>query len=80
MEFFEVIRRWRSFRAFCNMPIATEMLEWILGAANVVPPAGNLLAYEVYVVPNYRSRFGSPAEEPASSERRPLNDLVHHME
>jgi nitroreductase len=56
MEFFEVIRRRRSVRAFGSTPIATEMLERILEAANAAPSAGNLQAYEIYVVTNHRTR------------------------
>jgi nitroreductase len=51
-----VIGRRRSVRAFCSTPIATEMLERILEAANAAPPAGNLQAHEIYVITNHRSR------------------------
>lgn len=56
MEFFEVIERRRSVRAFRSTPVATETLERILEAANAAPSAGNLQAYEIYVVTNDRAR------------------------
>jgi nitroreductase len=56
MGFFEAIRRRRSIRAFRNTPLAPETLEKILEAANAAPSAGNLQAYEIYVVANARAR------------------------
>jgi nitroreductase len=56
MEFFEVIQRRRSVRAFCSTPIEEEMLERILEAANAAPSAGNLQAYEIYVVTAHSTR------------------------
>ena len=50
MDFFEVVKRRRSVRAFTSAPIADEKLEDILRAINSAPSAGNLQAYEVVVV------------------------------
>lgn len=52
MEFFDVIVLRRSVRAFRSTPVAAEMLENILQAANAAPSAGNLQAYEIYEVSN----------------------------
>lgn len=49
MEFFEVISRRRSVRAYSNRPIEEEKLKRIFDAANLAPSAGNLQAYQVYV-------------------------------
>jgi len=50
MEFFEVVDKRRSIRAFTNKPVEPERLQAILEAANRAPSAGNLQAYEIYVV------------------------------
>jgi nitroreductase len=57
MEFFEVIRRRRSVRAFERRAIPTETLEVVLEAANAAPSACNLQAYEIYVVTDERRRM-----------------------
>jgi len=56
MEFFEVIRRRRSVRAFRKTPVQPEALQRILAAANAAPSAGNLQAYEIFVVTDDRTR------------------------
>lgn len=50
MEFFEVIEKRQSIRAFAPQPVEAEKLQHILAAANSAPSAGNLQAYEIYVV------------------------------
>lgn len=47
---FDVIDRRRSVRVFAREPIDDRLLRKILEAANAAPSAGNLQAYEVYVV------------------------------
>ena len=44
-------------RAFSHKPISTEKVEIVLGAANAAPSAGNLQAYEIYVVTDERRRM-----------------------
>jgi nitroreductase len=50
MDFFEVIRSRRSIRRFDDRPVEEEKLTAILEAANAAPSAGNLQAYEIYLV------------------------------
>jgi nitroreductase len=50
MDFFEVINQRHSIRAYQNKPIEPEKLEQILQAVRKAPSAGNLQAYEVYLV------------------------------
>ena len=50
MEFFEVIQKRRSVRVFSSQPVAEEHLQQILQAANQAPSAGNLQAYEIYLI------------------------------
>jgi nitroreductase len=50
VDFFEVVRTRHSIRAFDARPIEPEKLQSILEAANQAPSAGNLQAYEIYVV------------------------------
>ena len=50
MEFEELIKVRRSIRAFQPVPVEDEKLRKILIAANLAPSAGNLQAYEIYVV------------------------------
>jgi nitroreductase len=50
MEFFEVLKRRRSTRAYAAKPVEAEKLRKILEAANAAPSAGNLQAYEIYRV------------------------------
>lgn len=52
MDFFGVVRQRRSIRAFKDKPIEEEHLRMILEAINVAPSAGNLQAYEVYLIRN----------------------------
>jgi nitroreductase len=61
MDFFEVIRSRRSIRQFQDRPVEEEKLQAVLEAANAAPSAGNLQAYEMYLVkePSARARLAS---------------------
>ncbi|MGD0173732.1 MAG: nitroreductase family protein [Anaerolineales bacterium] len=61
MEFFEVVRTRRSIRVFDGRPVEEEKIRAILEAANAAPSAGNLQAYEIYLVkdPIARERLAS---------------------
>jgi len=50
MELFEVIKNRHSVRAFKNREIEKEKLEKLLYAANSAPSAGNLQAYQIFLV------------------------------
>jgi nitroreductase len=58
MEFNEVILGRHSIRAFTSQPIEAEKLTKILETANLAPSAGNLQAYEIYVVTDAKKRDG----------------------
>jgi nitroreductase len=58
MEFTEVIRRRHSIRTFTDLPVEAEKLQQILETANLAPSAGNLQAYEIYVVTDLKKRDG----------------------
>jgi nitroreductase len=50
MEFFEVIEKRRSVRAFADAPVQNDKLERILAAARLAPSAGNLQAFQIAVI------------------------------
>jgi nitroreductase len=50
VEFSELVRKRRSIRAYREDPIEDEKLDQILEAVQGAPSAGNLQAFEVYVV------------------------------
>lgn len=50
MEFWEVLQKRHSVRAFLDKPVEEEKLKKILEAANSAPSAGNLQAYEIFLV------------------------------
>ncbi|CUU01406.1 Nitroreductase [Candidatus Kryptobacter tengchongensis] len=50
MDFFEVLKRRRSIRKFKDQAISENELKLIYEAINSAPSAGNLQAYEVFVV------------------------------
>jgi len=50
MEFFDVVKERHSIRAYNAEPIEPEKLQQILEAINRAPSAGNLQAYEVYLI------------------------------
>jgi len=58
MEVLEVIKARRSVRAYRDVPVEADKLEQILTAVNQAPSAGNLQAYEVYVVERPELRKG----------------------
>ncbi len=50
MDFFDVINSRSSMRAYTSQPVTGDQLRQILEAVNRAPSAGNLQAFEVYVV------------------------------
>ncbi len=50
MEFFEVIDRRRSVRAYAKSPVARDQLESILATMRLAPSAGDLQAYQIAIV------------------------------
>jgi len=58
MEFFDVIKNRHSIRTFTVQPVEPEKLQQILETANLAPSAGNLQAYEIYVVTDAKKRDG----------------------
>lgn len=57
MDFFELIRARRSVRAYSPAPVEDDKLQAILTAANLAPSAGNLQAYEIYLVRDRQVRL-----------------------
>jgi nitroreductase len=58
MEFTEVIRNRHMIRTYTDQPVEPEKLQQILEIANLAPSAGNLQAYEIYVVTDFKKRDG----------------------
>ncbi len=56
MEFMDLIRFRRSVRAFKPEEISQDHLKQILESARLAPSAGNLQAYEIYVVRQEKKR------------------------
>ncbi len=52
MEFFEVIDKRRSVRAYRDIPVEEEKLLVLLESMRRAPSAGNLQAYKVFVITN----------------------------
>ncbi len=52
MDFFEVVKTRQSIRVFQDRPIDASCIQQILATINRAPSAGNLQAYEVYLVTN----------------------------
>ncbi|KPL10572.1 hypothetical protein AMJ71_02700 [candidate division TA06 bacterium SM1_40] len=50
MEFYDVVKDRHSVRVFTARPIEEERIERILEAANAAPSAGDLQAYEIFVL------------------------------
>lgn len=50
MEFFDVVKKRQSIRAYKKKEIEDEKIRKILEAANSAPSAGNLQAYEIVLV------------------------------
>jgi nitroreductase len=58
MEFNDVIKNRHSIRTFNDRPVEPDKLQQILETANLAPSAGNLQAYEIYVVTDLKKRDG----------------------
>lgn len=58
MEFFDVIKNRHSIRTFTDQPVEADKVQQILETANLAPSAGNLQAYEIYVVTDFKKRDG----------------------
>lgn len=56
MDFFEIIQNRHSIRNFLDKPVAPELIERILQAANRAPSAGNLQAYEIFLIQGQKQR------------------------
>ena len=50
MDYFDIVDSRRSVRVFAQIPIEEHKIQKILVTANRAPSAGNLQAYEIYVV------------------------------
>ncbi len=50
MEFFDALKARHSVRAYADTPVEAEKLVQILDMVNLAPSAGNLQAFEVYIV------------------------------
>lgn len=50
MDFFQVVKDRCSMRKFTSRPIEAEKLQKVLETINCAPSAGNMQAYQVYVV------------------------------
>ncbi len=57
MEFFDVVRTRRSIRLYQDRPVEEEKLQAVLEAANAAPSAGNLQAYEIYLLKSQTARM-----------------------
>lgn len=57
MDYFDVIDGRRSIRSFTDQPVEAEKSWKILEALNRAPSAGNLQAYEVYLVCDVRHKI-----------------------
>jgi nitroreductase len=58
MEFNDVIQKRHSIRTFTDRLLEPEKLQKILETASLAPSAGNLQAYEIYVVTDFKKRDG----------------------
>jgi nitroreductase len=56
MDFFEIVEGRRSMRKYAEKPVEEKKLQKILQAANRAPSAGNLQAYEIYIVRSLEQR------------------------
>ncbi len=50
MQFFDVVQQRRSTRSFNTQPVEEEKLDQILAAIHDAPSAGNMQAFEVYLI------------------------------
>ncbi len=74
MDFFDVVSARRSIRAFRDQPAEPGHLHRILEAINCAPSAGNLQAFEIYLVtePAHRAEIAHAAEDQAFLAKAPL--------
>jgi nitroreductase len=56
MEFFDVVKRRRSVRAFTPRPIEESKIKQILETANQALSAGNLQAYEIFLIEDEKKK------------------------
>jgi nitroreductase len=56
MDFFKLVDDRRSMRKYAGTAVEKDKLHKILATANKAPSAGNLQAYEIYVVQNLEDR------------------------
>ncbi|MEM5869649.1 MAG: nitroreductase family protein [Candidatus Aenigmatarchaeota archaeon] len=56
MEFFDVLKKRHSVRAFSPRPIEESKIKQILEAVNSSPSAGNLQAYEIFLVQDEKKK------------------------
>jgi nitroreductase len=56
MDYFEVVKKRQSIRAFQNRPIEDGKLHRIIEAVNLAPSAGDLQAYEIVIVRDSRRK------------------------
>jgi len=61
MEFFDALKARHSVRAYADTPVEAEKLVQILDMVNLAPSAGNLQAFEVYIVTRADQRSESVA-------------------
>ncbi len=57
MKLMDAIRQRRSIRNFLETPITEDKLRCVLESANAAPSAGNMQAYEIFVVKEKRARL-----------------------
>ncbi len=74
MDFFHTIHARRSIRRFMERPVEAAKVDAILGAASLAPSAGNLQAYQVYVVtdPVVRKRLDAASGDQGSVAQAPV--------
>lgn len=56
MNFFELVKTRHSIRSFQEKPLDDALIDQILTAVNQAPSAGNLQAYEIYVIQDSQQR------------------------
>jgi nitroreductase len=56
MDFFKIVEDRRSMRKYADQPVEEAKLRKILASANRAPSAGNLQAYEIYIVRRLEQR------------------------
>jgi nitroreductase len=74
MKFFDVIRTRQAIRKFSSTAVSDEALTRVLEAANCAPSAGNLQAYQIYVVksPELRRRIDAASANQGAAAQAPV--------